>query len=204
MSIISTNPSMGFYMAPTPYPNPNFPPPPPPPSAAKATSLPMLYYGLIVVGTAAIVLAMYNLIFIKWSPPRRPPSPPRNVRSNAFVEAARSARSRSFENLDSFKYKKQKEGSVAQEQGQVVIDHECAVCLSVFEDGEEVRKLPSCKHSFHAPCIDMWLYSHSDCPLCRATVPVVSWCHRELPSTTPEEHSREVLLVSSGSASLPV
>ena len=48
--------------------------------------------------------------------------------------------------------------------------YECAVCLSVFEEGEDVRKLPKCKHSFHAPCIDMWLYSHSDCPLCRATV----------------------------------
>ncbi|PRQ46932.1 putative transcription factor C2H2 family [Rosa chinensis] len=194
---------MRSYMAPTPSPSP-FLPPPPPPLATKSTSLPMLYYGLIVVGTAAIVLAMYNLIFIKWSAPRHPPSSPRNVRSNAFVEAARSARSRSFENLDSFKYKKQKERSVAQEQGQVLIDYECAVCLSVFEDGEEVRKLPSCKHSFHAPCIDMWLYSHSDCPLCRATVPVVSWCHRELTTTTPEEHSREVLLVSSSIASSPV
>lgn len=191
-------------MAPNPFPSPFSPPPPPPPPPKN--NLPMLYYGLIVVGTAAIVLAMYNLIFIKWSAPRHPPSSPRNnIRSNAFVEAARSARSRSFENLDSFKYKKQKEGSVAQDQqGQVMIDYECAVCLSGFEDGEEVRKLPSCKHSFHAPCIDMWLYSHSDCPLCRATVPVVSWCHRELTTNTPEEHSREVLLESTSIAVLPV
>ncbi|XP_050382541.1 RING-H2 finger protein ATL52-like [Argentina anserina] len=194
----SISPSMGSYRAPTPF----WPPPPPPPAVTKSPSLSMLYYGLIVVGTAAIVLAMYNLLFIKWSAPH-PPSSPRNVRSNASVDAARS-RSRIFENMDSFKYKKQKEGSVAQEQGHVLIDYECAVCLSVFEDGEEVRKLPSCKHSFHAPCIDMWLYSHSDCPLCRTTVPVISWCNRELTTTTPEEHSGEVLLVSSSSASMPV
>ncbi|XVF75358.1 hypothetical protein PTKIN_Ptkin13bG0182000 [Pterospermum kingtungense] len=44
----------------------------------------------------------------------------------------------------------------------------CAVCLSEFEEGEEVRTLPECLHTFHAPCIDMWLYSHTSCPMCRA------------------------------------
>uniref|UniRef100_A0A7N0T308 RING-type domain-containing protein n=1 Tax=Kalanchoe fedtschenkoi TaxID=63787 RepID=A0A7N0T308_KALFE len=47
-------------------------------------------------------------------------------------------------------------------------DGTCAVCLGEFEDGEMIRVLPECLHSFHAPCIDMWLYSHSSCPLCRA------------------------------------
>ncbi|XAR67116.1 hypothetical protein NMG60_11013552 [Bertholletia excelsa] len=56
-------------------------------------------------------------------------------------------------------------------------DSECPICLSLFEEGEEVRKLPRCKHSFHASCIDMWLYSHYDCPVCRATVepPIPRW-----------------------------
>ncbi|XP_020229352.1 E3 ubiquitin-protein ligase ATL41 [Cajanus cajan] len=44
---------------------------------------------------------------------------------------------------------------------------ECSVCLSVLEDGELVRLLPNCKHSFHVSCIDTWLTSHSTCPLCR-------------------------------------
>lgn len=44
---------------------------------------------------------------------------------------------------------------------------ECAVCLSVLEDGEMVRVLPNCKHMFHVECIDMWLGSHPTCPLCR-------------------------------------
>jgi len=44
---------------------------------------------------------------------------------------------------------------------------ECSVCLSVLEDGEHVRLLPNCKHSFHVGCIDTWLASHSTCPLCR-------------------------------------
>ncbi|KAF2318731.1 hypothetical protein GH714_010359 [Hevea brasiliensis] len=43
----------------------------------------------------------------------------------------------------------------------------CAICLSEFEEGEELRTLPECKHSYHMACIDMWLYSHSNCPVCR-------------------------------------
>ncbi|XP_057970886.1 RING-H2 finger protein ATL33-like [Malania oleifera] len=49
---------------------------------------------------------------------------------------------------------------------------ECPVCLSPYADGERVRRLSSCKHSFHASCVDMWLYSHSNCPVCRASVAV--------------------------------
>ncbi|KAI3840746.1 hypothetical protein MKW92_051162 [Papaver armeniacum] len=47
------------------------------------------------------------------------------------------------------------------------IQDPCSVCLSNFEDGEDIRQLPICKHYFHSPCVDMWLYSHSNCPLCR-------------------------------------
>ncbi|GAB4859264.1 hypothetical protein Ancab_010726 [Ancistrocladus abbreviatus] len=53
---------------------------------------------------------------------------------------------------------------------------ECAVCLSVFEDGEVGRRLPSCCHVFHVECIDMWLRSHSTCPVCRAPVVVKDNC----------------------------
>ncbi|KAI3937906.1 hypothetical protein MKX01_027833 [Papaver californicum] len=47
------------------------------------------------------------------------------------------------------------------------IQDPCSVCLSNFEDGEDIRHLPICKHYFHSPCLDMWLCSHSNCPLCR-------------------------------------
>ncbi|GLJ38572.1 hypothetical protein SUGI_0786410 [Cryptomeria japonica] len=46
----------------------------------------------------------------------------------------------------------------------------CAVCLCEFQEKEKARQLPSCKHSFHVDCIDIWFYSHSTCPLCRARV----------------------------------
>lgn len=49
----------------------------------------------------------------------------------------------------------------------------CAVCLGDFKEGEQVRVLPECLHLFHVPCIDMWLSSHSNCPLCRANANAV-------------------------------
>lgn len=45
---------------------------------------------------------------------------------------------------------------------------ECVVCLGQMEEGEKVRVLPGCQHLFHVDCIDMWLFSHSTCPVCRA------------------------------------
>lgn len=47
---------------------------------------------------------------------------------------------------------------------------ECVVCLSVMEEGEVGRVLPRCKHVFHVECVDVWLRSHSTCPICRALV----------------------------------
>ncbi|KAM7527652.1 hypothetical protein LguiB_031062 [Lonicera macranthoides] len=47
---------------------------------------------------------------------------------------------------------------------------ECVICLSVFEEEEVGRKLPNCGHVFHVECIDMWLHSHSTCPVCRDPV----------------------------------
>lgn len=47
---------------------------------------------------------------------------------------------------------------------------DCSVCLSEFEEDEGIRLLPKCSHAFHLPCIDTWLKSHSNCPLCRANI----------------------------------
>jgi hypothetical protein len=46
---------------------------------------------------------------------------------------------------------------------------ECPVCLGAVEEGETVRVLPSCRHAFHARCVDAWLRLRPTCPVCRAT-----------------------------------
>ena len=47
----------------------------------------------------------------------------------------------------------------------------CPICLAEYASEEFVRCLP-CEHSYHAQCIDTWLISMNNCPLCRQ--PVVS------------------------------
>ncbi|KAG2319577.1 hypothetical protein Bca52824_012790 [Brassica carinata] len=56
----------------------------------------------------------------------------------------------------------------------VVEGTDCSVCLSEFEEEETLRLLPKCRHAFHVPCIDTWLRSHTNCPVCRAPVVTVS------------------------------
>ncbi|KAJ3694222.1 hypothetical protein LUZ60_009702 [Juncus effusus] len=44
---------------------------------------------------------------------------------------------------------------------------ECSICLSVLEEGENVRLIPNCNHLFHQECIDVWLSTNASCPVCR-------------------------------------
>lgn len=46
-----------------------------------------------------------------------------------------------------------------------LVGEKCAVCLSEFELGEHVRRLP-CYHHYHSGCIDRWLLQNKRCPLC--------------------------------------
>lgn len=46
----------------------------------------------------------------------------------------------------------------------------CAVCLSNYTNGDELRVLP-CGHRFHCDCVDRWLTQQSrTCPLCSKRV----------------------------------
>ena len=45
---------------------------------------------------------------------------------------------------------------------------ECVVCLNEFQDNDKIRLLPKCYHVFHQDCIDVWLLSHMNCPVCRS------------------------------------
>ncbi|KAK1409369.1 hypothetical protein QVD17_35895 [Tagetes erecta] len=53
-------------------------------------------------------------------------------------------------------------------------ESECCICLGVFEEGDKVKVLPNCCHVYHSECVDKWLFTHSNCPICRALVLVDS------------------------------
>ncbi|QCE11653.1 RING-H2 finger protein ATL33-like [Vigna unguiculata] len=143
-----------------------FPPPPPfadPPSSVDLSPFEFLLALLAVVTIPALI---YTFIFAFGCPShRRRRGDPSASESSVASEA--SHREIELASVDAgVKYRK--------EEHSKEIGGECPVCLSVFADGEEVRQLSACKHSFHASCINLWLSNHSNCPICRATIAVVA------------------------------
>ncbi|XP_054858823.1 E3 ubiquitin-protein ligase Arkadia isoform X2 [Eublepharis macularius] len=48
-------------------------------------------------------------------------------------------------------------------------EEKCTICLSILEEGEDVRRLP-CMHLFHQVCVDQWLITNKKCPICRVDI----------------------------------
>ncbi|EPS59990.1 hypothetical protein M569_14815, partial [Genlisea aurea] len=56
-------------------------------------------------------------------------------------------------------------------RGEGVIEGtDCSICLNEFRENEDLRLLPKCSHAFHVPCIDEWLRSQKNCPVCRSPI----------------------------------
>ncbi|KAK6937360.1 Zinc finger, RING-type [Dillenia turbinata] len=84
---------------------------------------------------------------------------------------------------------------------------ECAVCLSEFKENQKGRVLPKCGHAFHIDCIDTWFFSHSNCPLCRASVQPDgnrTEAVTDVPEPTDPQINDEIGSVGSQSASSPM
>ncbi|XBI39207.1 hypothetical protein VPH35_124036 [Triticum aestivum] len=62
-------------------------------------------------------------------------------------------------------------GGGGKAKAKAVAADSCAVCLEELREGALVRMLPSCKHYFHASCVDVWLLSHATCPSAWARCP---------------------------------
>jgi hypothetical protein len=43
----------------------------------------------------------------------------------------------------------------------------CIICFEQYKVNELKRIIPVCNHIFHKKCIDKWLKSKSNCPICR-------------------------------------
>lgn len=151
---------------------------------------------LMAMGAAAFVVSMYHVVTICFcnqqqrntnqNPPQQQHQPPHHV-AVASPSLDQSISSSVAHLIPTHKYHKKstnKDSNVGDDQG----GGTCAVCLGDFEEGEELRSLPECLHSFHVQCIDMWLHSNLSCPICRASAapsPAVNEHHSIDISMTP-------------------
>ncbi|XP_066325495.1 probable E3 ubiquitin-protein ligase ATL45 [Miscanthus floridulus] len=69
----------------------------------------------------------------------------------------------------------------------------CAVCLEDVQQGETVRRLLACGHLFHKECIDMWLHSHTTCPLCRCDLSPRRHTTKTIVTTVAAQSSADAL-----------
>lgn len=90
--------------------------------------------------------------------------------------------------------------AIVYRSGEGLIDGgDCTVCLGEFTDGEVVKLLPKCNHAFHLSCIDTWLRSHVNCPVCRAPVvapAAVGPTQEAIDSSTQTEVNQEESAIS--------
>ncbi|KAJ7950350.1 RING-H2 finger protein ATL33 [Quillaja saponaria] len=130
-------------------------PPPPFPAPPRSVDLSPLGFILALVALVTVPALIYTFIFSVKCPPNPFRRRPHHTSGDPEIPPE-------TDSISDLKY--QKETHVKD------VGIECPVCLSVFADGEEVRQLSGCKHSFHTSCIDLWLSNHSNCPVCRATI----------------------------------
>ncbi|KAJ6934357.1 hypothetical protein NC651_009409 [Populus alba x Populus x berolinensis] len=150
------------------------PEPPPFPSSPRSVDLAPLEFILAFIAVIAVPALIYTFFFSIKCPPR-PFRRRRHHRSSSSVisetlSVADIADTGDLNGTTSGDQKERASDVKFQKDTHVKdVGSECPVCLSVFSDGEAVKQLSVCKHSFHAPCIDMWLSSNSNCPVCRAS-----------------------------------
>ncbi|XP_068667721.1 RING-H2 finger protein ATL52-like [Aristolochia californica] len=125
---------------------------------AYRSTISPFYYSLLGIASIALILLAYNIVVVGWCWQHHRARRRLNQSNQNELNV-----SKSVEGIPMYKYRKEEILVQASQQ-------ECSVCLSVFVEGEDIRQMPKCKHLFHADCIDMWLYSHSNCPICRADV----------------------------------
>ncbi|CAN6835191.1 unnamed protein product [Brassica oleracea] len=149
-------------------------PPPPFPAPPRIIDFTPIKLIFAVVAIVAVPALVYSLFFTAPSSSRR-----RNS-SSSSRHSSSSSDETPHVTVDVPPAEKDAATVVASDPGKKLtkethseeIGNECTVCKSVLADGEEIRQLSACKHEFHVSCIEEWLQTRSNCPNCRADVPV--------------------------------
>ncbi|KAK1315431.1 RING-H2 finger protein ATL16 [Acorus calamus] len=156
-------------------------PPIRPNSQSSSTSFPILVIAILGILTTAILLLSYYVFVIKcclnWRRPSSDTLSRARLHRDLHMAALTAAHSPATESrgLDESIIRlipivRFRKGGSAGGSERYKSLYECAVCLCEFQEEEKLRLLPSCLHSFHIDCIDTWLQSNANCPLCRFTI----------------------------------
>ncbi|KAL5230964.1 hypothetical protein ABZP36_029740 [Zizania latifolia] len=124
-----------------------------------------------IVATSFLMLAYY--LFLLCGSGRQPTAPASSATSNYTQQSRRGLEEAAIRRIPTLRYQQRRRRQQEQQH--------CAVCLAEFREGERLRRLPPCLHSFHIDCIDAWLCAAATCPLCRAPVAVAT--HPQSPHT---------------------
>lgn len=157
-------------------------PPPisgPPPPPVPDNGFPMLAVAVLGIMATAFLLVSYYIFVTKccfrWhliDPLRRFPlrrgerlgeGPPASYSSPASWQS-RGLNELLIREIPTFQYSRQQGDSISSSISK------CVVCLNEFQEQDMLRLLPKCSHAFHLDCIDVWLLSNSNCPLCRSAI----------------------------------
>ncbi|KAJ0245121.1 RING-H2 finger protein ATL1 [Hirschfeldia incana] len=196
-----------------PFNNLAYPPPPPPLStsftrpifprgSSSGTNFPILAVAVIGILATALLLVSYYIFVIKcclnWHQidifrrRRRRSSDQNPLMIYTPHELNRGLDESAIRAIPIFKFKKRdvvaREGG---EEDQNKSSQECSVCLNEFQEDEKLRIIPNCCHVFHIDCIDIWLQSNANCPLCRTSVSWDASFSLDLisaPNTSPEDN----------------
>ncbi|KAF8111685.1 hypothetical protein N665_0073s0043 [Sinapis alba] len=170
-----------------PFNNLAFPPPPPPSTtftspifprgSSSGTTFPILAVAVIGILATALLLVSYYIFVIKcclnWHQidifrRRRRSSDQNPLMIYTPHELNRGLDESAIRAIPIFKFKKRDVAAGGEDQNKS--SQECSVCLNEFQEDEKLRIIPNCCHVFHIDCIDIWLQSNANCPLCRTSV----------------------------------
>ncbi|GJJ69477.1 hypothetical protein EMPS_01823 [Entomortierella parvispora] len=95
-------------------------------------------------------------------------TPKRHSWSSKGLRHSRSQSLLSFDS-DYFGASNPSKGKAKDASASESLDENCTICLDAYQTTDRLRPLP-CKHAFHVECIDTWLRSNAQCPICRQEV----------------------------------
>lgn len=153
------------------------PPPPPPPPPQRDLSV---FFSTSICITGAVLLFLFLTVFLYFYITQSSPAAVAPVSTNRREDENEEDGERDisgdhhFWRISTPGLHRSAIDSITvvgfKKEERIIDGTDCSVCLSEFEQDEALRLLPKCSHAFHVNCIDMWLLSHKNCPLCRAPV----------------------------------